>query len=285
MENKVTLYIATHNVTGKKYFGKTEKWFTKEDLQKNYHGSGKYWSKHKKKHGNDITMEIYKICSLNESDVDYVKPIALKFSEENDIVKSKEWANEKFENGLDGNPAGKTHPMYGKKHTQESKDKISKSATGKTPSIETRKLISIKVKQYIIKKGGNHGKNNPMYGKNHSTITIQKLKNRIITQETKDKISKSNKGKIPYNKGKKGLYKHTEEAKQKIAECRKGKKTKEETKQKISKINKGKKRTEECRKKMGELQKNKPRVICPHCEKMGSQNNMTRWHFDNCKKK
>lgn len=31
----VCLYIATHNITGKKYFGKTTKWFTLEDLQKN----------------------------------------------------------------------------------------------------------------------------------------------------------------------------------------------------------------------------------------------------------
>ena len=48
MEDKVTLYIATHNITGKKYFGKTVKWFTQEELQKNYRGSGKYWNKHKK---------------------------------------------------------------------------------------------------------------------------------------------------------------------------------------------------------------------------------------------
>ena len=107
MEDKVTLYIATHNITGKKYFGKTCKWFTVEELQENYHGSGKHWNRHKNKHGKkDVTMSIYQICSLNELDEDYVVPIALKFSEENDIVKSKEWANEKYENGLDGNPKG-----------------------------------------------------------------------------------------------------------------------------------------------------------------------------------
>lgn len=117
MENKVTLYIATHNITGKKYFGKTCKWFTKEDLQKNYHGSGVYWNRHKKKHGDkDIMMEIYQVCSLNESDEDYVVPIALKFSEENDIVKSEEWANLEFENGLNG---GATKEMMSKETTQK----------------------------------------------------------------------------------------------------------------------------------------------------------------------
>lgn len=108
MEDKVTLYIATHNITGKKYFGKTVKWFTKEDLQKNYNGSGVYWNRHRKKYGEkDVTMEIYQICSLNESDEDYVKPIALKFSEENNIVESEEWANLEFENGINGASPGR----------------------------------------------------------------------------------------------------------------------------------------------------------------------------------
>ena len=291
MEDKVTLYIATHNITGKKYFGKTCRWFTKEDLQKNYHGSGKHWNNHKKKHTDDVTMEIYKICSLNEADKDYVVPIALKFSEENNIVKDKAWANEKFENGLDGNPAGKTHPMYGKTHSQDSKDKIRESSTGRTPTTETRKKISDAVKNAIKNNGGNIGEKNPMYGKKHSQETKDKISKASsnVSQETKDKRSKSlkesNKGKTPYNKGKTGLYKHTDEAKEKMSKDRKGRVTSQESKDKISEANKGKTRTEECKKRMGDLQKNKPRVVCPHCEKIGSQNNMTRWHFDNCKKK
>ena len=59
MENKVTLYIATHNITGKKYFGKTVKWFTEEDLQENYHGSGKYWNNHRNKHGKKMLQWKY----------------------------------------------------------------------------------------------------------------------------------------------------------------------------------------------------------------------------------
>ena len=47
-------------------------------------------------------MEIYQICSLNEADSDYVVPIALKFSDENNIAESEEWANLEFENGLNG---------------------------------------------------------------------------------------------------------------------------------------------------------------------------------------
>jgi hypothetical protein len=47
----------------------------------------------------------------------------------------------------------------------------------------------------------------------------------------------------------------------------------------------GKERTEEERKKISEGIKegwNRPTLTCPHCGKQGQQN-MTRWHFDNCK--
>jgi len=63
---KITLYVATHNITGKKYFGKTIRYFTKEDLQKYYHGSGIYWRNHLNKHGDNVTMEIYGIYDINE---------------------------------------------------------------------------------------------------------------------------------------------------------------------------------------------------------------------------
>lgn len=97
-EDKVTLYIGTHNDTNLKYFGKTTEYFTVKDLQKYYHGSGKYWKDHLKVHGDDVTMEIYGIF-----DIDEVKEIALKFSKDNNIVEDyNNWANQKPENGLDG---------------------------------------------------------------------------------------------------------------------------------------------------------------------------------------
>ncbi len=153
MKDRVTLHIATHNITGKKYFGKTVRWFTQEDLQKNYHGSGKYWNQHKEKHGErDVTMEIYKICSLNESDDDYVKPIALKFSEENNIVKSDEWANLEIENGLNG--SRKSVEDYNKiaekgsmtKSTEEWKKTIGKQSAMKR--LDTMSSEEWKVKNY-----------------------------------------------------------------------------------------------------------------------------------------
>jgi len=141
-ENQVTLYIATHNKTGLKYFGKTTVYFTEELLQEKYHGSGKYWVRHLKKHGDDVTMEIYGIYALDE-----VKEVALKFSEENNIVKSHKWSNLKLENGLDGGSTiwsekskiknsishlGVKNSMYGKTHSLETKLLLGKQSSLRT---------------------------------------------------------------------------------------------------------------------------------------------------------
>lgn len=77
------------------------------------------------------------------------------------------------------------------------------------------------------------------------------------SEETKRKISESNKGKHYLNKG----IPLSEEHKRKISESLKGKKRKphtEETKQKISKSNKGKKMSEESKRKMSETKLNNP---------------------------
>lgn len=102
MKDKVVLYIATHNKTGLRYFGKTTKYLTETELQENYHGSGVYWNKHLKKHGDDVTMELFGVYSVIPDSHNYVKPIALKFSKDNNIVKSDKWANIVEEDGLEG---------------------------------------------------------------------------------------------------------------------------------------------------------------------------------------
>ena len=66
----------------------------------------------------------------------------------------------------------------GRKWSKAIRKRMSLGAIGKILSNETRKKISIKVK----------GKNNPMFGKNHSAVA-------------KRKMSLSKKGKIPWNKG------------------------------------------------------------------------------------
>jgi group I intron endonuclease len=111
--------------------------------------------------------------------------------------------------------------IYGLKHTEESKKKMSESHMGKAI-----------------------GKDNPMYGKPGAVL------GRKHTEEEKRKISESKKGKISWNKGKKlpqfsgenapfyGKH-HTKEAKEKLSKAHIGIKASEGTKLKMSKMRKG----------------------------------------------
>lgn len=90
----VKLYKKQCTHCGLKYFGKTTK-----DIE-TYKGSGKYWLRHISKYGKDkvITLEYWEFDNQEEC-----TKFALKYSEDNNIVESKEWANIIPENGNDGN--------------------------------------------------------------------------------------------------------------------------------------------------------------------------------------
>jgi len=86
------LYHKKHKITGLNYFGKTD------NDPINYNGSGVYWNSHLRKHGKLIeTVQVWEFDNINER-----SEFAIKFSAENNIVKSDEWANLCPENGLDG---------------------------------------------------------------------------------------------------------------------------------------------------------------------------------------
>lgn len=87
MNKPIFLYVKTHNTTGLKYFGKT--------IQNpfKYKGSGTRWINHLKVHGYDVTTEIIGEFS-NKVDA---QKVALKFSIDNNIVESTQWANLKIE--------------------------------------------------------------------------------------------------------------------------------------------------------------------------------------------
>jgi len=111
----IYLYVKTHNKTGLKYFGKTTK-----NNPHEYMGSGKYWKKHLKVHGNDVSTEIIRTF-ISEAECEQ---FAIKFSNENNIVNSNDWANLICENGLDGAPKGNKVKL-------STKQKISESLIGK----------------------------------------------------------------------------------------------------------------------------------------------------------
>jgi len=75
------LYIKQHNITGLKYFGKT----ISKDPHK-YQGSGKRWTNHIRIHGYDVTTTIFGYYTSEK----IIKEAALRFSMENNIVKSSE---------------------------------------------------------------------------------------------------------------------------------------------------------------------------------------------------
>ena len=75
----------------------------------------------------------------------------------------------------------------------------------------------------------------------------------IMPDGQKKKISQSNKGKTPWNKGKHGIF--SEESRKRISNKFKGKPLSEEHKKKISEANKGKTFSIEARKKMSESRK------------------------------
>lgn len=106
------LYIKELN--GMKYFGKT----TTKNIE-SYSGSGTLWKLRIKKYGKDKIKTIW--ISEWFHDPLHIQQFALMFSELNQIVESKEWANLRPEDGL----AGGSLPGHGKgiKYTEERKQK------------------------------------------------------------------------------------------------------------------------------------------------------------------
>ncbi len=184
MTNKVCLYIATHNKTGLKYFGKTIRYLTEESLQENYHGSGTFWRKHLNEYGDDVTMKIYGIYNLEE-----VENKALTFSLINNIVKSTEWANRIVEDGLNNGSGGNVY----KSMTEEEKIRTN-----------FKKSVSTKAMWAKIPKEERYRRNKKTAEKTNQIIKGKKVsewrKNYFKNETEEDKIKRSNKLKEYYSK-------------------------------------------------------------------------------------
>lgn len=121
-----TLYLKEHAVTGLKYLG-----YTKNDVTK-YNGSGKYWIRHLKMHGNEHKTEIL----LQTSDKEEIKSMGRYYSNLWDIVNAKDasgnkiWANLRIEEGDGGG---------GYVFSNEDRKKISDNSKNTWTNAETRK--------------------------------------------------------------------------------------------------------------------------------------------------
>lgn len=204
----IYLYIKQHNITKLKYFGKT----TRNPYT--YKGSGLYWKRHLSVYGRDVvTLKVWK---FERQDV--CTRFALWFSKKFNIVDSTEWANLVEEAGVDGCPLkGHRNGMYGKSHTDESRKKISdkrKKSSNTNYQGERNGMF------------GRVGELNPFFGKTHSPETLEKMSkakkgktyeeiygsvekanelrklraiessNRVVSDETRQKLSACNKGRI-----------------------------------------------------------------------------------------
>lgn len=139
----------------------------------------------------------------------------------------------------------------GQKLLRETKEKISKSLTGKKQSDTTKLKRSQSLKGH---RSLSKGKPSPWKGKHH-------------TDESRKKMSDSHKGKIPWNKGKNNVY--SKEVRQSMGLCGEknpnfGKHHTEESKQKMSISKSGEKHhffgkhlSEEHRRKLSEALKGK----------------------------
>lgn len=166
----IYLYVKQHSITGLKYFGKTE-----QTNPFKYLGSGKRWKRHINKHGKEYikTLEVWGFDNQ-----ELCTEFALKFSRENNIVESNEWANLKIEDGFQGG--------------------FPQSAYEKCTRFKNKKHNENTKKLYSEQRLGN---NNGMFGRKHNDETKQKLKQKsAIRQLTRpkeelEKFSKCNLGK------------------------------------------------------------------------------------------
>lgn len=140
------------------------------------------------------------------------------------------------------------HPLKGVKRSEESKEKQRIKMTGPgSPNWGSKRTEDIKKKMSNAQKG----ERGSMYGKK------------------------------PWNYG----LEATDEHKRKLSESHRGKILSEEHKKNISEGNKGNIHSDLTKKKLSERAKKREKITCPHCDKIGQNSVMKRWHFENCKNK
>ena len=184
---------------------------------------------------------------------------------------------EKYKLAFKDSMSGCNNPNFGNPnnflHSEESKQKMSKSHTGKTLTAEHRNNMS------LARKG--------KPGKLHSEESKQKMSKshtgKTLTEQTKQKVSRNS---AKFWKGKR----LSDEHRAKISETRKKNKTSAGNNNPMFGIGgmKGKSHSSATKAIMSENMKrihaSEVDLTCPYCNKKGGRI-MKRWHFDNCKHK
>lgn len=231
------VYRITNLVKNKHYYGKRKSIIDpNNDLGVKYFSSSsdKDFIKDQKDNPQNYKYKIIRTFKSSKDALEFEIKLHNKF----DVGVNESFYNKSKQISVGFDNTGKTgvlNPMYGR--------------TGFKHSEETKLLYSNTRK----------GNKNSMFGKTHTIETKEKIskanKGRVISQETKDMISKSNKGKT-----------HSEETKHKISNSKLGKPLTEHHKEKLSLIKK--------------LQE---KVLCCFCNNLFDAGNYTRWHGLKCK--
>jgi group I intron endonuclease len=259
------IYKTTNLINNRYYIGL----HSTNDLDDGYLGSGTYIRRAIKKHGKkNFKREILEFCKSR-------KDVILR---EKELVTLLEVGDYECMNMIQGGQSAEiiTHTeetrrkisnaLKGRKVTWA--DKISKSNTGKTRSKEVRKKYSDIAKNRTF---------------SEETRKRMSESNRgYQSQESKQKISKSNKGE---NNGMFGK-KQSEETRKKMSESQLNRTDKRGFYTNHTSWNTGLDMTDDVKKKISDKLKGvrQPKLECPHCNKIGGLPQMKRYHFNNCKK-
>lgn len=122
----------------------------------------------------------------NEQARESMRKAKQRYKEDNESQGTAYWQNPEFIELMSSVTSGEKNGMYGKKHTEETKRKISENKKGKlagenSPHWGKPKSEESRRKMSLSRKGKYTGKDNPMYGKTH-------------TEEARRKMSEANKG-------------------------------------------------------------------------------------------
>jgi group I intron endonuclease len=253
------IYKTTNLINGKIYIGQTVK--IDKYLSGKYYGSGIYLNRAIKQIGvMNFKTEI--VCyAQNKQELDELE---IKYITE---YQSYNPLGYNISKGGDG---GNTIKFMSEQNKANRNEKLSiakkgnKNMLGKKHTNETRKKIAV------------------------SNIGNKNMLGRTLSIETKSKISKSLSGR---EKSQQHIAKLSNSMKEKFANethSRIGKKHTAETINKLKIINTGKILSLETRHKMSISRIGRKFTYkasqCPHCGLNGDIRNLTRWHFNNCKK-
>lgn len=151
------LLIKEHIDTGLKYLCKHDA-ANFSDCE-NYRGSGTYWKKHLKKHGNKVKTT----CLFVTENEKEFREVAKKYSLEFNVIESKEWANLCNEEGQGGDTIvdKKVHGEKSKKTWQnpQVREKLLKHLSVHIENIRPRAIQAAKEKMTGVPKTEQHKEN------------------------------------------------------------------------------------------------------------------------------